>query len=49
MRLERARHLLQTTELNVSEIAYQVGFSDPNYFSRAFHDTYGEAPGAMRK
>lgn len=49
MRLERAAELLKTTELNVSEIAYEVGFSDPNYFSRAFHETFGASPGTIRK
>ena len=48
LRLERAAELLKTTELNISEIAYEVGFSDPNYFSRAFHETFGEPPSAMR-
>ncbi len=48
MRLQHALHLLKTTELNVSEIAYAVGFSDPNYFSRVFHETFGEAPSGMR-
>ncbi len=49
MRLQRARQLLQTTEMNVSEIAYEVGFSDPGYFSRVFHEEFGAAPSAMRK
>ncbi len=49
MRLQRAHHLLKATEMNVSEIAYEVGFSDPNYFSRSFHEEFGEAPSAMRK
>ena len=49
MRLEKAMELLKTTELNVSEIAYEVGFSDPNYFSRAFHEVFGEAPSGARK
>ncbi len=48
MRLQKALHLLQTTELNISEIAYDVGFSDPNYFTRAFHEHFGESPSAMR-
>ncbi len=49
MRLQRARQLLQTTEMNVSEIAYEVGFSDPGYFSRVFHEEFGAAPSTMRK
>ena len=48
MRLQKAAMLLKTTKKNVSEIAYEVGFSDPNYFSRAFHEEFGEPPTAMR-
>ena len=33
-RLMRARHLLQTTDKSVSEVAYAVGFSTPSYFSK---------------
>jgi AraC-like DNA-binding protein len=49
VRLQRAAELLKTTELNVSEIAYEVGFSDPNYFSRAFHEEYGRTPSEERR
>ncbi len=49
IRLHRAVELLQTTDLNVSEIAYQVGFSDPNYFSRSFSEEFGYAPHKIRK
>lgn len=49
MRLRKAKALLQTAELNVSEIAYEVGFSDPNYFSRAFSKEFGIPPSAIRK
>ncbi len=49
MRLQKALTLLKTTELNISEIAYETGFSDPNYFSRAFNEEFGVTPSAMRK
>lgn len=49
MRLQKAVSFLKTTDLNISEIAYEVGFSDPNYFSRAFHEEFGMSPSAMRK
>jgi len=48
MRLQKAAALLKATEKNISEIAYDVGFSDPNYFSRAFHEEFGAPPSAMR-
>lgn len=47
-RLQRAAELLKTTNSNIAEIAYTVGFTDPNYFSRAFHEEFGVPPSAMR-
>jgi signal transduction histidine kinase/DNA-binding response OmpR family regulator len=44
MRLKRAAQLLEKRIGNVSEVAYRVGFSDPNYFSRLFRQTFGVAP-----
>ena len=44
MRLKRAAQLLEKKVGNVSEIAYRVGFNDPNYFSRLFRQTFGVTP-----
>lgn len=44
LRLEHARHLLAETNLSVGEVAFQCGFSDPNYFSRLFSKTQGMTP-----
>ena len=49
VRLEKAMELLKTTDLNVSEIAYDVGFNTPAYFSRAFSERYGVAPSQVRE
>jgi AraC-like DNA-binding protein len=49
IRLQKAVELLKTTDLNVSEIAYEVGFNDPNYFSRSFSEEFGMPPNAIRK
>jgi signal transduction histidine kinase/CheY-like chemotaxis protein/streptogramin lyase len=49
IRLQRAVTLLENSELNVSEVAYTVGFSDPNYFSRAFSEEFGYPPSVIRK
>ena len=46
-RLNRARELLISTRRNVSEAAYEVGFSDPLYFSRAFHRHFGITPSSL--
>ena len=44
IRLQKAKELLLNTQLNISEIAYDVGFNDPNYFSRAFNRHFGKSP-----
>jgi AraC-like DNA-binding protein len=44
IRLQQAKILLETAQLNISEIAYQVGFNDPAYFTRAFKKQYGRTP-----
>lgn len=49
IRLHKAKELLKTTDLNISEIAYEVGFSDPNYFSRSFSEEFGHSPNVIRK
>lgn len=49
IRLENALRLLQDKKLNISEIAYQVGYSDPNYFSRVFHKYFGVTPTHARQ
>ncbi|MCM1336865.1 MAG: substrate-binding domain-containing protein [Candidatus Amulumruptor caecigallinarius] len=48
LRLERARELLTSTSRSVSEIAYEVGFSAPAYFTRVYRETYGETPTELR-
>ena len=47
-RLRKAMILLKTSQLNISEIAYEVGFQDPAYFSRTFSEEYGMSPSKMR-
>ena len=43
-RLHKAKELLLTGRYNVSEVAYQVGFNDPKYFSRTFSQEFGHPP-----
>jgi AraC-like DNA-binding protein len=43
-RLQKGRELLQTTGKNVSEIAYEVGFTAPSYFTKCFKDEFGISP-----
>lgn len=48
-RVDKATKLLLTTRMTVSEIAFEVGFHDSNYFSRIFSKIYGVSPGDYRK
>jgi len=43
-RLNRSKVLLETTDKNVSEIAYEVGFTAPSYFTKCFKDEFGISP-----
>ncbi len=49
VRMDEARKLLLQTGLSISEIAYQVGFNSPNYFSTIFSETFGISPTEMRE
>ncbi|HRK81357.1 MAG TPA: hybrid sensor histidine kinase/response regulator transcription factor [Saprospiraceae bacterium] len=48
IRLQRAQELLRTTTKNVTEIAYEVGFSTPAYFSDAFVEAFGVRPSQFK-
>ncbi|MBO7380031.1 MAG: helix-turn-helix transcriptional regulator [Bacteroidales bacterium] len=43
-RLKRAAILLQSTDMSVSAVAFEVGINDPLYFSRCFKQQFGAAP-----
>ncbi|MBD3239652.1 MAG: helix-turn-helix domain-containing protein [Chitinivibrionales bacterium] len=49
IRLERARNLLRSSTLNVSETALACGFSSTNYFVRVFRNAVGVTPGVWRR
>ena len=44
IRLKRAAQLLRESQLHVSEVAYEVGFNSPRYFSRYFKEEFGMLP-----
>lgn len=48
-RLERALHLLQTTDMPINQIALAVGLKDKAHFSRVFKKQYGQSPSETRK
>ncbi|HET8753833.1 MAG TPA: ATP-binding protein [Salinimicrobium sp.] len=43
-RLNRAIDLVRQNAASISEIAYTVGFGDPSYFSKCFHEEFGMTP-----
>ncbi|MBK9015453.1 MAG: response regulator [Saprospiraceae bacterium] len=47
-RLHRAKQMLETTDLTVAEIAYEVGFKDPSYFTKTFFEEFGVLPSSFR-
>lgn len=49
IRLQKAKELIETTDLTISEIAYQVGFNDPSWFSRAFKQEFNLAPSEINR
>ena len=44
IRLKRAATLLRESGLSVAEVAYEVGFNNPKYFSKYFKEEYGVLP-----
>ena len=49
IRLGEARNMLTTTEKSISEIAYEVGFSTPAYFTKCYREEFGETPSELRE
>ena len=48
LRMEEAKRLLETTDLSIKEVCSEVGYSDPNYFSRSFKKYAGITPTEAR-
>ncbi len=46
--LRKAKELMATGDLTISEVPYQVGFKCPVYFSQMFKKTFGESPTESR-
>jgi AraC-like DNA-binding protein len=49
MRLEKAKELLETSDLSVSEAAFKTGFGTPSNFSKVFSEKYGMTPSQFRR
>jgi signal transduction histidine kinase/AraC-like DNA-binding protein len=48
-RIKQARELLTHTDVSITDVAYQVGFNNPAYFSRVFHQQTGVSPSEYRE
>ncbi len=48
-RIEKAIEFLENTKMSVKEIAYEVGYDDPNYFCRIFKKKTGHVAGDFRE
>ncbi|MFH1761687.1 MAG: AraC family transcriptional regulator [bacterium] len=48
-RMKKARELFETTNLNISEVQFKVGFNELSYFSRCFKKWFGENPRTFQK
>ena len=48
-RMDKALWLLGSTDQSIADIAYQVGFQDPNYFSKTFRAYVGQSPSEFRR
>ncbi|WP_114781889.1 hybrid sensor histidine kinase/response regulator transcription factor [Botryobacter ruber] len=44
VRLKKAEMLLRQNRMTISEVAYEVGYNDPKYFSKLFRNQYGKTP-----
>ena len=44
LRLKKAASLLAASDMTVAEIAYEVGFSSPSYFTKCYKEQFGESP-----
>jgi len=49
LRLDRAAELLESTDLPIAEISYQVGFPDQSYFDRVFRRRFAKTPRQIRR
>ncbi|OGJ87977.1 MAG: hypothetical protein A2268_08595 [Candidatus Raymondbacteria bacterium RifOxyA12_full_50_37] len=48
MRLEKAKDLLRTTDKNITEITFEVGYASPDYFTKVFKAAEGMVPSEYR-
>ncbi|MEG0501781.1 MAG: helix-turn-helix transcriptional regulator, partial [Cellulosilyticaceae bacterium] len=48
IRLEKAKEMIRNTELTIKEIGINIGYEDPNYFTKIFRKKIGITPSEYR-
>jgi len=49
LRVMKAAHLLEFSDTTITEVAFECGFTDSNYFARQFRKLMNESPGDFRR
>ncbi|KZL90266.1 response regulator [Clostridium magnum] len=49
IRMDKAKELLSKVDSNIKEVCYEVGYNDPNYFSKAFKKYVGMSPSEYKQ
>ena len=49
LRMQRAKELLQKTDMRLADIAMEIGYNEPNYFSHVFRKMEGMTPKEYRQ
>lgn len=49
VRLQRAKNMLENGRWSISEIAYEVGFTDPKYFTKVFREEFSMTPSVYQE
>jgi AraC-like DNA-binding protein len=44
IRLKKAAHLLEHSQMNIAEVSYEVGFNTPQYFAKSFREEFNMLP-----
>jgi AraC-like DNA-binding protein len=47
LRMQKAWNLLKERNKNISEVALEVGYSNPSYFSKVFYERFGHTPSSL--
>jgi DNA-binding response OmpR family regulator len=49
IRMKKAAVLLRETDITATQVSYEIGYNDPDYFSKSFKNFFGEPPSEYQK